>query len=100
MITNEYDVPPQLVRGDDAIKRALNRVLKSEDIEILKNKQIHLLINEKGKIEDMRIESAINNKLQQNLLKALKLMKWNPAMYEDLPVKVWTILIIPDMQIK
>ena len=94
-IHTEYDVPPRLLRGPEVITKALDRVLDEEEIIGLKGTRINLLINEKGRIEEMNVESSIRQNLKQKLLKALKLMKWEPAQLEGKPIKVWTILVIP-----
>jgi hypothetical protein len=70
-------------------------VLEREEIITLKGTRINLLINEKGRIEEMNVESSIRQNLEQKLLKALKLMKWEPAQLAGKSIKVWTILVIP-----
>lgn len=97
VIASEYDIPPRLVRGTEVIKRALNRVLKADERARLQNLKVNVLIDEKGQIEEMNVEGSVDEILKHNLLRALRLMKWEPAMYEGRPVKVWTVLAIPEI---
>ncbi len=94
-IFEEYDVPPKLVRGTEVIGRALARVFTAEEQDRLQGTRVNLLINEKGRIDEMRVESPLGQEEEQKLMKALKLMKWEPALFENKPVKVWTVLILP-----
>ncbi|MDZ7337102.1 MAG: energy transducer TonB [candidate division KSB1 bacterium] len=89
-----YDTPPQLVRGNEAIRAALLRVFEPAELSRFAHSTVKVLINEKGNVEEVRLTPLVNQEVRKRWWRALKLLRWQPALLHNRPVRAWTVIPI------
>ena len=94
----DYDTPPRLMRGHEAIEKALMHVFSEDERRVLAHKTIEILIDKKGNVIDLNAEGIHDQNLRRNLYKALTLVRWQPAQKNGFPVSVWTVLTLPELR--
>ncbi len=91
-----YDTPPQLSKGNEAIRAALLRVFGPEDLARFAHSTVMALVNEKGIVEEVRISPMVGQEVRRRWLRALKLLRWKPATLHGDPVRAWAVLPIAE----
>ncbi len=88
-----YDDPPQPIGGFSAIQRSLKYPEIARKAGVEGRVTVHVQISEKGEVVNTRIlQSLGNNGCDEAAVKAIKNVKWKPAMQRDRPVKVWVAI--------
>ena len=85
-----YDDPPQPIGGFAAIQKNLVYPEIARKAGVEGTVFIKVLVDAKGNVVDTDvIKSLGNNGCDEAAVKAIKSVKWKPAMQRDKPVKVW-----------
>ncbi|MCR4438804.1 MAG: energy transducer TonB [candidate division KSB1 bacterium] len=92
-----YDTPPQLNKGGEALMAALERVFTAEELATFVKTTVTVLVNEKGQAEEVRITPPVNQEMRRRWLRALKLLRWQPATLHGKDVHAWTVLPVGEM---
>ena len=95
---DDYDTPPRLLRGHEAIEKALMRVFSEDERRVLAHKTIEILIDRKGNVIELNAEEIHDKNLRRNLFKALSMVRWQPAQKNGFPVSVRTVLALPELK--
>ncbi len=89
-----YDTPPQLAKGNEALQAALGRVFTPEEVKLLAGVTLTVLVNEKGQAEEIRLAPAVSPEMRKRWWRAVRLLRWQPAMLHGKPVRAWTVVPI------
>jgi len=85
-----YDEPPTPIGGFPAIQKNLEYPEIARKAGVEGTVFIKVLVDAKGNVVDTDvIKSLGNNGCDEAAIKAIKSVKWKPAMQRDKPVKVW-----------
>ena len=85
----EYDTPPEVVGGMGAIQKYMVYPEKARKAGIEGKVEISVHINKKGKLTEAFVEKSINPGCDKAAIKALKSVKWKPALKDKKPVSAW-----------
>lgn len=85
-----YDDPPTPIGGFAAIQKNLEYPEIARKAGVEGRVIVHVQIDEKGKVVNTKVLASLgNNGCDEAAIKAIKSVKWKPAMQRDRPVKVW-----------
>lgn len=88
-----YDEEPRPIGGFAAIQRALKYPEIARKAGIEGKVIVHVLVNEKGVVERTKILKSLGHSgCDQAAVKAIRSVKWKPALQRDKPVKVWVAI--------
>jgi protein TonB len=93
MIFVAYDEPPSPLGGFTAIQKNLRYPEIARKAGIEGRVIVQVLVSEKGVVEDTRIMKSLGHSgCDEAAVKAIKSVKWKPALQRDKPVKVWVAI--------
>jgi protein TonB len=93
MIFVAYDEPPAPIGGFGAIQKALRYPEIARKAGIEGRVIVQVLVSEKGSVVDTRIMKSLGHSgCDEAAVKAIKSVKWKPALQRDKPVKVWVAI--------
>jgi len=93
MIFVPYDEPPSPIGGFGSIQKALKYPEIARKAGIEGKVIVQVLVSEKGKVIDVRVIKSLGHSgCDEAAVKAIRSVKWNPAMQRDKPVKVWVAI--------
>ncbi len=88
-----YDEPPSPKGGFGAIQRSLRYPEIARKAGIEGRVIVQVLVSEKGRVVDTRVIKSLGHSgCDEAAVKAIKAVKWNPALQRDKPVKVWVAI--------
>ncbi len=93
MIFVPYDEPPSPIGGFGSIQKALKYPEIARKAGIEGKVIIQVLVSEKGKVIKTRIIKSLGHSgCDEAAVKAIRGVKWKPALQRDKPVKVWVAI--------
>lgn len=93
MIFVPYDEPPSPIGGFGSIQKALKYPEIARKAGIEGRVIIQVLVSEKGKVIKTRIIKSLGHSgCDEAAVKAIRGVKWKPALQRDKPVKVWVAI--------
>ncbi len=93
MIFVPYDEPPSPKGGFKSIQRALKYPEIARKAGIEGRVIVQVLVSEKGKVIDTRVIKSLGHSgCDEAAVKAIRGVKWKPALQRDKPVKVWVAI--------
>lgn len=86
-----FDTPPQPIGGWKKLYQHLDYPINARKAGIEGRVLINVLVDEKGKIVDMKILKGTNTAagLEESAMDAIHKLAFRPALQRDKPVKVW-----------
>ncbi len=88
-----YDEPPSPKGGFRAIQRALKYPEIARKAGIEGRVIVQVLVSEKGKVIKTRVIKSLGHSgCDEAAVKAIRSVKWKPALQRDKPVKVWVAI--------
>ena len=88
-----YDSPPEPIGGFEAIQRNLVYPEIARKAGVEGRVIVHVLVDERGNVVATKILKSLgNNGCDEAAVRAIKSVKWKPAMQRDRPVKVWVAI--------
>jgi len=88
-----YDEPPSPIGGFGAIQRVLKYPEIARKAGIEGRVIVQVLVSEKGRVIDTRVIKSLGHSgCDQAAVKAIRKVKWKPALQRDKPVKVWVAI--------
>lgn len=88
-----YDEAPSPIGGFRSIQKALKYPEIARKAGIEGRVIIQVLVSEKGKVIDTRIIKSLGHSgCDEAAVKAIRGVKWKPALQRDKPVKVWVAI--------
>ncbi len=88
-----YDEPPFPIGGFGSIQKALKYPEIARKAGIEGRVVIQVLVSEKGKVIKTRIIKSLGHSgCDEAAVKAIRGVKWKPALQRDKPVKVWVAI--------
>ncbi len=88
-----YDSPPEPIGGFEAIQRNLVYPEIARKAGVEGRVIVHVLVDEHGNVVATKILKSLgNNGCDEAAVRAIKSVKWKPAMQRDRPVKVWVAI--------
>lgn len=88
-----YDEEPKPVGGFLAIQRALRYPEIARKAGIEGKVIVHVLVSEKGVVERTKILKSLGHSgCDDAAVKAIRSVRWKPALQRDKPVKVWVAI--------
>ncbi|MFQ5651302.1 MAG: energy transducer TonB [bacterium] len=88
-----YDEAPSPIGGFRAIQRALKYPEIARKAGIEGRVVVYVWVSEKGKVIDTRVIKSLGHSgCDQAAVKAIRSVKWKPALQRDKPVKVWVAI--------
>lgn len=88
-----YDEPPSPIGGFGSIQKALKYPEIARKAGIEGRVVIQVLVSEKGKVIKTRIIKSLGHSgCDEAAVKAIRGVRWKPALQRDKPVKVWVAI--------
>ncbi len=88
-----YDEPPSPMGGFRSIQKALKYPEIARKAGIEGRVIVQVLVSEKGRVVDTRVIKSLGHSgCDQAAVKAIKSVKWKPALQRDKPVRVWVAI--------
>ncbi|MFQ5639093.1 MAG: energy transducer TonB [bacterium] len=88
-----YDEEPKPIGGFGSIQRALRYPEIARKAGIEGKVIVHVLVSEKGIVERTKILKSLGHSgCDDAAVKAIRSVKWKPALQRDKPVKVWVAI--------
>jgi len=88
-----YDEPPSPIGGFGSIQRALKYPEIARKAGIEGRVIVQVLVSEKGKVIKTRVIKSLGHSgCDEAAVKAIRNVKWKPALQRDKPVKVWVAI--------
>jgi protein TonB len=88
-----YDEPPAPIGGFRAIQKALRYPEIARKAGIEGRVIVQVLVSEKGEVVNTKIMKSLGHSgCDEAAVKAIRSVKWKPALQRDKPVKVWVAI--------
>ena len=89
-----YDTPPEVVGGIGQVGKHLVYPEKARKAGLEGEVEIIAYISKKGKLTEAFVEISLNPECDKAAVKALKSVKWKPALKDNKPVSAWVTVPI------
>jgi protein TonB len=87
-----YDEPPEPIGGYPAIQRNLVYPDFAQRAGVEGRVLIYAQVDERGNVVQTRVMKSLGTGCDEAAEKAIRSVKWKPAMQRDTPVKVWIMV--------
>ncbi|HPG39707.1 MAG TPA: M56 family metallopeptidase [bacterium] len=84
-----FDVAPKPVKGFEELMKNVGYPESALKAGIEGKVLVNVLFDEKGNIVETKIEKGLNEDCNQAAINAIKAVKWDPAIKDGKPIKVW-----------